>query len=125
MKLLSVSIETFTTFKRQGLNVLLWFFCIFYLGDNKISYCFPGGAESTYQWSLKTCSSPIPGLGRSPGGGNGNRLQCSCLGNSMDRGAWCATVHGVTKSQTQLSTHTHTHTHNPLAPRGEGHRVSN
>ena len=42
----------------------------------------------------------IPGLGRFPGVGNGNPLQYSCLGNSMDRGAWRATVHGVTKSRT-------------------------
>jgi len=42
----------------------------------------------------------IPGLGRSPGVGNGNLLQYSCLENSMDRGAWQVTVHGVTKSQT-------------------------
>ena len=42
----------------------------------------------------------IPGLGRSPGEGNGNPLQYSCLGNPMDRGAWWATVHGVGKSQT-------------------------
>ena len=41
----------------------------------------------------------IPGLGRSPGGGNGNPLLCSCLENSMDRGAWRATVHGVAKSR--------------------------
>ena len=56
----------------------------------------------------------IPGLGRSPGGGNGNLLWYSCLENTMDRGAWQATVHGVPKSQTLLSdwayTHTHTHT---------------
>ena len=52
----------------------------------------------------------IPGLGRSPGVGNGNPLQYSCLENSMDRGAWQATVHGVTKSQIHLNTHTHTHT---------------
>ena len=39
----------------------------------------------------------ISGLGRSPGGGSGNPLQCSCLENPMDRGAWRATVHGVTK----------------------------
>ena len=39
------------------------------------------------------------GSGRSPGKGNGNPLQYSCLGNPMDRGAWWATVHGVTKSQ--------------------------
>ena len=38
-----------------------------------------------------------PGLGRAPGGGNGNPLQHSCLGNPMDRGAWQATVHGVAK----------------------------
>ena len=52
----------------------------------------------------------IPGLGRSPGVGNGNPLQYSCLENSMDRGAWQATVHGVTKSQIHMNTHTHTHT---------------
>ena len=39
----------------------------------------------------------IPGSGRSPGEGNGNPLQYSCLGNSMDRGMWQATVHGVTR----------------------------
>ena len=44
----------------------------------------------------------IPGLGRPPGGGNGNPLQYSCLENPMDRGAWWATVHGVSKSRTQL-----------------------
>ena len=42
----------------------------------------------------------IPGSGRSSGGGRGNPLQYSCLENPMDRGAWCATVHGVKKSQT-------------------------
>ena len=45
----------------------------------------------------------IPGLGRSSGEGNGNLLQYSCLENYMDREAWWATVHGVTKSQTRLS----------------------
>jgi len=44
----------------------------------------------------------IPGSGKSPGGEHGNPLQYSCLENPMDRGAWQATVHGVTKSQTQL-----------------------
>ena len=44
----------------------------------------------------------IPGLGRSPGKGNGNTLQHSCLENPMDRGVWWATVHGVAKSRTQL-----------------------
>ena len=41
----------------------------------------------------------IPGLGRSPGGGRGSPLQCSCLENPMDRGAWRATVHGVAHSR--------------------------
>ena len=44
--------------------------------------------------------SSIPGEERSPGGGNGNPLQYSCLEDPMDRGAWWATVHGITKSQT-------------------------
>ena len=47
-----------------------------------------------------------PELGRLPGVGNGNPLQYSCLENSTHRGAWWATVHGVTKSWTQLSRHT-------------------
>ena len=45
----------------------------------------------------------LPGLGRSPGGGNGNPFQHPCLKNSTDRGVWQQTVHGVTKSQIQLS----------------------
>ena len=45
----------------------------------------------------------IPGLGRFPGEGHGNSLQCSCLENPMDRGAWWAAVHGVIKGQTGLS----------------------
>ena len=52
----------------------------------------------------------IPGLGRSPGGGNGKPLQYSSLENLMDRGAWRATVHGVVKSGTRLkrlSLHAH------------------
>ena len=49
----------------------------------------------------------IPGLGRYPGGGNGNPLQYSCLGNPLERGAWRATVHGVAESD--MTEHTHTH----------------
>ena len=44
----------------------------------------------------------ISGLRRSPGGGNGNQLQYSCLENSMDRGAWCPTVHGVAKESDMM-----------------------
>ena len=45
---------------------------------------------------------PFPGLGRSPGGGHGHPLQCSCLENPMDSGAWRAIVRGVAKCRTQL-----------------------
>ena len=55
-------------------------------------------------------SGSIPGLGRCPGGSNGNPLQYFCLENPMDGGAYQATVYRVAKSQAQLSAHTHTHT---------------
>ena len=50
----------------------------------------------------------VPESGKSPGEGKGNPLQSSCLGNTMDRGAWWATICGVTKSQTRLSNKTTT-----------------
>ena len=53
----------------------------------------------------------IPGLGRSPGGENGNPLQYSYLENPMNRGTWQATVHGFTKSWTQQTSHTHSSYH--------------
>ena len=53
-------------------------------------------------------TSSIPGSGKSPGRGNGNLLQYSCLENPMDRGALQATVHRVAKSQTRLSMYTYT-----------------
>ena len=69
---------------------------------------FPGGLEV----KASTCNAgdlgSIPGSGRSPGEGNGNPLQYSCLENPMDGGAWWATVHGVTKSRTRLSKFTYT-----------------
>ena len=63
---------------------------------------FPGGSAVKNQPANVGDVGSIPGLGRFPGGGNDNPLQYSCLKNSMDRGAWRATVCGVTKSQTQL-----------------------
>jgi len=61
---------------------------------------FPGGSDG--KASAHNVGDPglISGLGRSPGKGNGNPLQYSCLKNPTDGGAWWATVHGVTKSQT-------------------------
>ena len=61
---------------------------------------FPGGSDSKESVYNAGDLGLNPGLGRSPGGGYGNALQYSCLENSMNRGAWRATVHGVTKSQT-------------------------
>ena len=64
---------------------------------------FPGGSDGKESASNAGDPSSIPGLGRSPGEGNSNALQYSCLGNPMDRGAWRVTVHGVGKSQIRLS----------------------
>ena len=64
---------------------------------------FPGGSDGKASAYNAGDPGSIPGLGRSPGEGNGNPLQCSCLENPMDGGAWWATVHGVAKSRTRLS----------------------
>ena len=57
----------------------------------------PGGSDGKASAYSAGDPGAIPGSGRSPGEGNGNLLQYSCLGNAMDRGAWQAMVHGVTK----------------------------
>ena len=61
---------------------------------------FPGGTVVKNPPANAGDAGLIPGLRRSPGDGNGNPLQYSCLGNPVDRGTWWATVHGVTKSRT-------------------------
>ena len=61
---------------------------------------FPGGSEVKASASSAGDLGSIPGSGRSPGEGNGNPLQYSCLENLMDGGAWQATVHGIAKSRT-------------------------
>ena len=73
-----------------------------YMALDKLSG-FPGDSDG--EESAHNAGDPglIPGSGRSPGEGNGNPLQYSCLENSMDRGAWWAIVHGITKSQARLS----------------------
>ena len=63
---------------------------------------FPSGSDGKETACNAGDPSSIPGLGRSPGEGNGNPLQYSGLENPMDRGAWQATVHAVTKRRTQL-----------------------
>ena len=70
---------------------------------------FPGGSEVKASACNVGDLGSIPGSGRSPGEGNGNPLQYSCLENPMDGGAWWATVHRVAKSRTQLSDFTSLH----------------
>ena len=67
------------------------------------SLCFPGSSDGNASAYNVGDLGSIPGSGRSPGEGNGNPLQYSCLENPMDQGTCWATVHGVAKSQTRLS----------------------
>ena len=66
-------------------------------------FCFPGASDSKESDCSEGDIGLILGLGKFSGGGNGYPLQYSCLGDPMDRRAWWATVHGVSKSQTQPS----------------------
>ena len=68
---------------------------------------FPGGSDGKESACNVGDLGSISGLGRSPGGGHGNQLQYSCLENPMNKEVWQATVHGVAKSQTRLSTFTY------------------
>ena len=61
---------------------------------------FPGGSDCKESACRAEDPGLLPGYGRSPGEGNGNPLQYSCLENPMDRGTWWATVHGVANSWT-------------------------
>ena len=73
------------------MNILMWYMGFLCSSVGKEFACSAGGLGS------------IPGLGRSPGEGNGNPLQYLCLENLLDRGAWWTAVHGVSKSQARLS----------------------
>ena len=71
---------------------------------------FPGGTDGKESAYNTGDISSVSGFGRCPGEGNGYPLRYSCLENSMDRGAWQATVYVISKSQKQLSDqHTHSH----------------
>ena len=67
------------------------------LTNTLVNVCFPGGSVVKNLPANAGDAGSIPGSVRSPGKGNGNPLQYSCLGNPMDRGAWQTTVHGVVK----------------------------
>ena len=75
----------------------------FYLYSSAGFGGFPGGSDGKEPACNGGDMGSIPGSGRSAGEGNGNPLHHSCIEYSMDGGAWCATVHGVAKSLTQLS----------------------
>ena len=73
-----------------------------------LSRGFPGGSDGKESTCNAGDSGLMPGTGRTPGERNGYPLQYSCLENSMDKGAWQATVHGVINSQTRLRDYTFT-----------------
>jgi len=81
-------------------NLIALFFALFLVDLLKIYWGIPAGSVVKNAGDLGL----IPGLGRSPGEGNGNPHQYSCLGNPMDREAWWATVQGVAKVRHDLTT---------------------
>ena len=93
-------LHCFTVIETKVITVNLFFI---FFGSAVGHVDFPGGSVvknlPDYTGNTKDLGL-IPGSGRSPGERNGNPLHYSCLGNSMDNGAWWATVHGVTKSWT-------------------------
>ena len=96
------------------IQVFVWAYVFISLGPlprNRIAgtHYNSGGSEVKTSACNAGDLGSIPGSGRSPGEGNGNPLQYSCLENPMDGGAWWATVHGVAKSWTRLSDFTSLH----------------
>ena len=85
------------------MSVLIFLFMTSPVASQTVScncHLIPGGSVGKQSACNAEDVGSTPGLERSPGKGNGNRLQYFCLVNPMDREAWQATVHGVTKSQT-------------------------
>ena len=96
-----------------SVHTIYEFIChsFFFLNIYVLFKGFPGSSEDKASAYNAGDPGSIPGLGRSPGEGNGNPFQYSCLKNPMDRAAWRATVHRVAKSRTRLSYFTHTPTY--------------
>ena len=88
---------------QTGLDIIFQVYCDLEAEQNSSTSINPGGAEGKESACNVGDLGSISGSGRSPGERNGNPLQYSCLENSMDRGAWWARVHGVTKSWMQLT----------------------
>ena len=109
----SVSVCFFVWFIHLFCFVCFISFFILYIWVKSYSFClfpsdlfcvgFPGSSDGKESACKTGDLGLIPGSGRSPGEGNGNPLQYSCLENSMDREPWRATLHGVAKSWTWLS----------------------
>ena len=100
---------------RLNISFKVCFLTIFFQSLKRISKGCTSGFPGCLDGKESACNAgapgSIPGSGRSPGEGNGNPLQYSCLGNPMDQGAWWATVHAVTKSQTLFVSNWTTNTH--------------
>ena len=102
---IKINSTTITERSLGTITTILSFFChqTPFQGKICVSEGFPGDLVVKNLPANAGDTDSIPGSGRCPGGGNGNLLRYSCLGNAMERGAWQATVHGVTKSQIRLS----------------------
>ena len=92
------------------------------LYENELASHMPSGKESTCQ--CRRCRFD-PWVGKMPCSRNGNLLPYSWLENSMDRGAWWGTIHGVVESRTQLSNWAHAHTHTHTHPRMKEGTINN
>ena len=97
--LLTTIMDTMVLYRKAQRNLLRTYWGI----KNYLPQNFPGGSGGKASASNVGDRGSIPGLTRSPGEGNDNPLQYSCLENPIDRGAWWATVHGIAKSRTRLS----------------------
>ena len=101
-------------FFQSVLNLLQCYFCLFsvFFPARHVGILVPphgikgllGGSVIKNPRAVQEMQDPVPGSGRSPGEGNGNLFQYSCLGNPMDREAWWAAVHGVTRVRHDLVT---------------------
>ena len=93
-------LDYFSLYSQSSFQVYFWLLLLILF---LVFLDFPGGLDSKVSAYNAGDPGSIPGPGRSPGKGNGNPLQYSCLGNPMDGKAWQATVHGVAKNRTWLS----------------------